>query len=310
MKFLFLFCSDQAIDPVAPAVLQRAKANYNAIPTSFIVGGKPVFHADINSHQFFFAETCDVASALYPKIADEINSQFVDVNMIGLVNWHAGANAPEKIFCAHSTADVPSGIFGSTSGELLSAMLMAIESERHSLGLTDFRTLFEASHWSGTMYQRQPAELLQINAPMFDIEIGSSFDDWTHSGAQEVLARAIGKIPEFCKPDKPRALYIGGTHFEPSATEIVFQSAVIEHHLPNQWLVSGEYNLPGAEMKIIAAAKSCLLMPEIIVYHAGLKSSYKECMRKAAELLGIPCISHKQIRASDWKQTILGKGST
>lgn len=305
MKFLFLFCSNQTIDPVAPAILQQAKAYYAAISTSFVIENRPVFQTQINDHSFFFAETSNIASKLYSDIADEINLQFSDVDMIGLVNWHEGANAPEKIFCAHSTADVPSGIFGTTSGESLAAVLLAIEFERSSAGLTDFRTLFEASHWSGSMYGRPSVELLQIKAPVFDIEIGSTPNDWNHTGAQEVLVKALGRIPEYYKYDKPRALYVGGIHFESSATEIVFQSAVIEHHLPNQWLVSGEYQLPGGEMKIIAAAESCLLMPELIVYHAGLKSVYKECVRKAAELLKIPCLSHKQLRASNWKQTIL-----
>lgn len=305
MKFLFLFCSDTAIDPVAPAVIQRAKALFGTTSTSLIVGSKPVFQAQLNNHTFYFAETRDVASALYPEIVQDISTQFHDVDMIGLINWHTGANAPAKIFCAHSTADVHSAIFGPTSGALLAATLLAIEAERISAGLTDYRTIFEASHWSGTTYQRQPSELLHINAPVFDIEIGSTPEDWCNPIAQEVLAKALGKIPDYSPSDKPRALYIGGTHFEPSATEIVFQSAVIEHHLPNQWIVSGEYNLPGAEQKIIAAAKSCLLPPQLIVYHAGLKSAYKECVRKAAEFLGIPCASHKQLRAPDWKETIL-----
>lgn len=305
MKFLFLFCSDPTVDPVAPAIFQQAKDYYAATPTSFIVGEQNVLHAQVDSHQLFFAQTSKFASGIYPEIADELNSQFSDVEMIGLVNWHAGANAPAKILCAHSTADVPSGIFGATSGELLAATLMAIETERNSAGLNDFRTLFEASHWSGLMYGRQAPELIQVKSPVFDIEIGSFPDDWTNSDAQKVLVRAFGRIPDFCGLERPRALYLGGIHFEPSATELVFQSVVIEHHLPNQWLVSGDYHLPGAEDKIINAAKSCLHAPELVVVHAGLKSAYKECARKAAALLGIPCVSHKQLRAADWKQTIL-----
>jgi len=307
MKFLFLFCSDPTIDPVALSVFQQVKIHYPVVPTSFVVGGKGVLQARINDHLFFFAETRQVASALYPEIADEINEQFSEVSMIGLVNWHAGTNAPAKIFCAHSTADVSSGIFGNTSGELLAATLLAIDEERTSAGLTDFRTLFEASHWSGTMYGRPADELLRVKAPVFDIEIGSFPDDWSHSCAQAVLAKSFGRIPEFCKFDKPRALYLGGTHFEPSATEMIFQNIVIEHHLPNQWLVSGEYNLPEAVEKLMNAAKSCIHAPELIVYHAGLKSAYKEYARQAAAILGIPCISHKQLRAPDWKQTLFAQ---
>lgn len=304
MKFLFLFCSDVGIDPVAPAVLHQARDYYAATPTSFTVGGKRVSQAEVNGHHFFFAETHRFASELYPELAAELNAQFSDVDMIGLVNWHAGANAPSKIFCAHSTADVPSGIFGPTSGKLLIATLMAIEAERLAAGLTDFRTLFEASHWSGLTYGRQALELLDVRAPVFDIEIGSFPDEWSNPIAQQVLARAFGRIPEFCGLDRPRALYLGGIHFEPSATEMAFQYVVIEHHLPNQWLVSGEYNLPGAEEKIIAAAKSCLRVPELIVFHDGIKSAYKENARKAAAMLGVPCVSHKKLRAPDWKQTV------
>ena len=304
MKFLFLFCSDPSIDPVAPRVFSIAKDYYSATSTNLTIGGKIVYQAQVNDSQLFFAETRNIASSLYPEIAEELNSQFSDVSMIGLINWHAGANAPAKIFCAHSTADVPSGTFGPTSGDLLSSTLLAIEAERNKAGLTDFRTFFEASHWSGTMDGRPASELLQVKAPVFDIEIGSYPDDWNHNEAGLVLARALGEIPKFCSSDRTRALYLGGIHFEPSATEMVFQNIAIEHHLPNQWLVSGGYDLPGAEAKIIAAAKSCSSLPELIVYHAGLKSAYKENARRAATILGIPCASHKQVRAPDWKQTI------
>ena len=306
MKFLFLLCSDPAIDPVAPALYAQARDLYQATPTPFFVDGKKVLEAQVGDHLLYFAETSRLASDLYPQIASELNGPFSDVDMIGLVNWHAGANAPAKIFCAHSTADVSSGIFGPTSGELLAAALMAIEAERTSAGLGDFRTFFEASHWSGTMSGRPASELLEVKPPVFDIEIGSFPDDWANIEAQRVLVKAFGKIGDFCGMGKTRALFLGGMHFEPSATELLFQNIVIEHHLPNQWLVKGEYNLPGAEDKIIAAAKSCSKPPELIVYHAGLKSAYKECARKAAALLGVPCVSHKQMRAPDWKQVMNG----
>lgn len=305
MKLLFLFCTDLSVDPLAPFLWNQAKHDYNASHSMFMVEGKPVFQAQINGHQLFFAETNRFASAIYPEIADDLNFQFSDVDMIGLVNWHAGANAPAKIFCAHSTADVPSGVFGPTSGRVLTAILLALENERNAADLVDFRILFEASHWSGTMYGRQSNELLQVRAPVFDIEIGSYPEDWNHPEAQKAFVRALGRIPEFYKPDRIRALYLGGTHFEPSATEIAFQGVAIEHHLPNQWLVSGEYNQSGGVAKLVAAAKSCTLPPQLFVYHAGLKSAYKENARQAAASLGIPCLSHKQLRLPDWQQTIL-----
>ena len=307
MKFLFLCCADRAIDPVAPYILDQAKILYAAAPTSLLVGGKNVYQAEIKGHQFFFAETHRIASELYAEISEEINSQFADIDMIGLINWHAGSNAPAKIFCAHSTADVSSGIYGATTGDLLAATLLSMEAERQWAGLEDFMTLFEASHWSGPMYGRPVDELLKVKAPVLDIEIGSYPDDWSDPRAQTVLVRALGNIPAYCSSERPRAVYLGGIHFEPSATEMIFQNIAIEHHLPNQWLVSGGYNQPGAEAKIIAAAKSCLLLPQLIVYHAGLKSAYKENARQAAAILGIPCVSHKQLRAPDWKQTVFSQ---
>jgi D-tyrosyl-tRNA(Tyr) deacylase len=310
MKLLYLFCSNFAVDPVAPAIFQLARGYYSAKPTSYIVGGKKVLHSQMDEHELFFVETEQFPSTIYPNLADELNSQFPDVDMIGLINWHTGSNAPEKIFCAHSTADVPSGIFAPTSGQFLTAILMAIEEERRVAGLTDYRTLYEASHWSGLVYGREVKELTLLKAPVFDIEIGSSPTDWNHPKAHEALAKALGRVPSFCGLSRPRALYLGGIHFEPSATEIVFQNAFIEHHLPNQWLVSGEYNLPGAEKKILDAAKSCLQSPELIVFHAGLKSAYKEIVRKAAAVLGIPCLSHKQLRIHGWEKSLLQENIT
>jgi D-tyrosyl-tRNA(Tyr) deacylase len=305
MKLLFLVCEDPSIDPVAPGVFQCVKALYPLLPTSLKIGGRVVSQANVNGHCCCFAQTRHVASAVYPEIANDIREQFSDFDMIGVINWHGGANAPSKIFCVHSVADVVSGTFGVTSGEKISAVLSAIESERKSAGLDTFTTLFEASHWSGTVYGRTPAELLNILVPVFDIEIGSSLDDWGDVSAHQVLARALGKIPEFCGKNAFRALYLGGTHFEQSATELVFQGEIaLEHHLPNHWLLAGEYNIPGAEQKIIAAANSCLQTPELIIYHAGLKSPYKECAKKAASLMQVPCASHRQLRDPDWKQKV------
>lgn len=74
------------------------------------------------------------------------------------------------------------------------------------------------------MEGRPAPEILQVKAPVFDIEIGSYLDDWNHHEARLVLVRALGEIPKLCSSDRIRTLYLGGIHFEPSATEMIFRN--------------------------------------------------------------------------------------
>jgi D-tyrosyl-tRNA(Tyr) deacylase len=295
---LFLFCSDTTFDPVAPSIFKKALQLYQSSEKEH------AWHASFQGHELIFLESTAFPSMIYPSIAPQLNTQFPDVDFIGLINWHEGGNAPNKIFCVHSTADVPSGTFAPSSGKILSAIIKAIESEREGFNLSDFKPLYEASHWSGIVYGRPFHELTMIKAPVFDIEIGSSAEDWQNETAQDILVHALGKIPEWLQPDRPQALYLGGTHFEPSTTQIVMEGVDIAHQMPNHWLQSGEYNNPGSEAKIIACAQSCLQPVDFLIYNAGLKSAYKDNIRKAADYLGIPTISHKQMRIPNWKDTI------
>lgn len=274
------------------------------------VEGRPVERCALpGGHTLYLAETTALACAEYPAIADELNLHFGACEFIGLVNWHTGNNAPPRIFCAHSTADIPTGIFGPTSGAHLRAVLMAMEAERASVGLNEWRVLYEASHWSGPGYGRPAAELGAVRVPVFDIEIGSFADEWADPRAHEVMAKGLARVFEFVDDSAPRALFLGGTHFEPSATEATITGIAIEHHLPNQWLVSGNYGEPGAEERVVAAAKSCRRPPQLIVYHDGLKGMYKDCARRAAALLSIPCLSHRKLRTIEWR-TLLGSAPT
>ncbi|MBM7487789.1 hypothetical protein [Bradyrhizobium canariense] len=46
--------------------------------------------------------TDDVVSNHYARYAPILNQPFGDANVIGIVNWHEGANAPNAIFTVTS----------------------------------------------------------------------------------------------------------------------------------------------------------------------------------------------------------------
>lgn len=48
----------------------------------------------------------------------------------GVVNWHGGKNAPDKILTVHSTGDVVGKIFAPSNPIYLRNLLLAIEENR------------------------------------------------------------------------------------------------------------------------------------------------------------------------------------
>lgn len=298
---LFLFCRDTAIDPVAPHVYARACAMFQSRPiTALTIEGAPVQMADLtNGDQLCLATTSTVPSYMYPTIAPELNEYFHNAAVIVVVNWHAGANAPERIFCAHTTADVVAGHFPSASATELTALLKAVEGRRAGAGLTSWRTLFEASHWSGSMVGRPAEELLAVRAPVVDYEIGSSGPDWGDPVAHQVMASAIGDLRTVRDEVAPAAVFIGGTHFEPSLSEAILTRGIVAsvgHVLPNQWLVAGGYEQSDAVNKLVRAVQSFKEPVRYLVMHDGLKGPLKATVRAASEVLGIPLLNHRAFR--------------
>jgi hypothetical protein len=306
---LFVFCDDPSKDRVAPAVLDAVMRITAPNKSDLTLDGRAVFvHRDAKGNVFYFAPTAEVLSHNYRRYLPDLNRYFGNVDIVGLVNWHEGGSPPPNpIFCAHSTADVPTGNFGKSDPALLRSLLLAIEANRQKEPeLQGFATWTEASHWSGVVYHQPPELIAQYAPPMVDIEIGSTPTAWSNRSAAEVLSRSLTQV--FDRPiDSVRSLLcVGGVHFEPAFRAAIFDVQLdvplaVSHILPNQWLVSGRYD--DDDENTLAKYQSCVDSVvggvDGICYHDNLKGTYKAILRVMASRLGIPMFSHKKLRQPD-----------
>jgi len=113
-----------------------------------------------------------------------MKEHFSDFDLAGIITWHEGQNAPDKILTVHTTGDVDSGNFGPASPEYMRNLLLALERNRIKAELEDFSVTTEATHWSGMVYGGGTPDMIpQFPVPLLDIEIGSSPDSWPNETA-------------------------------------------------------------------------------------------------------------------------------
>jgi hypothetical protein len=96
-------------------------------------------------------------------------------------------------------------------------------------------------------------------------------------------------------------LCAGGTHFERGFSSEIFniwdgQGFGISHIIPNQWLVSGEYENESGLEKLRTCVGSIEGGVQGIAMHDGLKGAYKQQLRNLGEELGIPVFKHQFLR--------------
>jgi len=100
-KIVYTFCTDPGKDRVAPNVFDKCKFVHPLEPTDIVFDGLPVFQSrDSQGNVYLFAPTADVISHDYRRYLPELIRCFPDVDLVGIVNWHEGASAPNNIFCA------------------------------------------------------------------------------------------------------------------------------------------------------------------------------------------------------------------
>lgn len=297
-KAIFLFCGDLAKDPVAAHVLQESKRLFPLVESGLSVDGHPVLVWEREGGDaFYYAATDEVVSHDYGHYLPVLNTQFAGFATAGLVNWHAGGNAPPAVLCAHTTGDVPSGNFGQACPAALLAVLLAMDRNRRALGLDRFRTSLEATHWSGVQYGQSPQLLLNYPVPLIDIEIGSSPASYADPGAVEAVARALPCIFEDPGPFES-LLCVGGMHFEPAFSDPVLNSSeprlAASHVLPNQWLDA--YAVEGTQERLEQCVRSISGGIDAIVFHDNLKGPQKAHLRLLGETLGVPVVKHQRLR--------------
>lgn len=298
-KTVYFFCTDYEKDEVAPRVLDYLKNNYPLVLIKHKFDNRNIYeYVDENNNLFSYVETDKVLSYDYDKYIPLLNKLFADYDVAGVVNWHGGEKAPDKILTVHSTGDVVGGIYAPSNPLYLRNLLVSMENNRVKNNLDDFKVMTEGTHWTGTIRGGNINLIDKYEVPLFDIEIGSSLDSWSNETAVKTLATSLQDV--FSHDDDIKVLLCtGGMHFEETFSNIIINKDYkisVGHVLPNQWLVQGEYDKDEKYDLLKKCTDSIIGNIDGIVIHDNLKSGYKNQIKKLADELGIPTFKHKKLR--------------
>ncbi|MDR2892484.1 MAG: D-aminoacyl-tRNA deacylase [Deltaproteobacteria bacterium] len=273
------------------------------VPAGIVSDGREVMlHKDERDNEYFFVPTEIPICLDYPKYLPFMNGHFGDCDVAGMITWHEGGSAPEKILTVHSIGDVETGIYGPGNPVYMRNLLCALERGRVKAGLEDFQTVTEATHWSGSSVPGSSPELIaQYQVPLMDIEVGSEAASWTDLRACGALADALTQVFDGDGRRLRNLLCLGGTHFDPNFATAVFtewgdEAFGVSHILANQWLVSGDYERERGVAFASAAVESIDGGIAAIAFHDKLKGCYKDLARALGEKYGVPLLKHQRLR--------------
>ncbi|MDD4678994.1 MAG: D-aminoacyl-tRNA deacylase [Tissierellia bacterium] len=271
----------------------------------FTFDGREVYkYTDKKNNEFYFVPTDIALCRDYPRYLSDMNKYFSDFDMSGMVTWHEGANALDKVITVHSIGDVKSGCYGPANPLYMHNLMWAMEKLRKEIRL-DFSVVTEATHWSG-VYEGEgdPELLLEYPVPIVDIEIGSEPESWVNMDACRVLALSLLHIFDGDINDIKlhNLLCVGGVHFDPNFSEAVHTSwnenefFGVSHIIANQWLVSGEYEGESGIEKASKCVDAIIGGIDAIVFHDKLKGCYKDVVRALGEKYNVPILKHQALR--------------
>ena len=261
-----------------------------------------MMHRDGAGNEYYFAQSEVPVCWDYPRYLAEMNGKFADADFSGIVTWHEGASATPKVLTVHTIGDVNAGVYGPANPAYMRNILLSMEHNRVMLGLSDYMTVTEATHWSGTAVSGSSPELiLQYPVPMVDIEVGSEEDSWNNRTACEALADALTHVFESDGKRVHNLLCAGGVHFDPNFAQAVFtqwkdDAFGVSHIIANQWLVAGEYEKEHGLEFISAAIDKIAGGVEAVVFHDKMKGCYKDLVRAVGEKYQIPVLRHQRLR--------------
>ncbi|MEK6278971.1 MAG: D-aminoacyl-tRNA deacylase [Acidobacteriota bacterium] len=301
-KAVYIFCRDLDKDPVAPHIFAAAVNLFTPREAGFSIDRDPVLVVEAGDNSFFYVRTEVVLSHDFKRYLPMLCEHFGDFDFAGLVNWHGGKNAPDEIFTVHSTGDVATGNYGPAHPEYMRNLLLALESNRKAAGLETFRTITEATHWSGIPYGGQPDLIPLYGVPLVDVEIGSTPTSWSNPLAARTVALSLQKVFSGTQNGRLRSvLCAGGVHLEPSFATAPIDSTdsrplAVSHILPSYWIEVGRYDTESAAGKLESCVSSIAGGIHAIVLHDDLKGRYKAPFRALAERLSIPVFKHRALR--------------
>jgi len=111
-KSVYFFCMDLVQDQVAPRVFEASCRLFDLVESGMVVDGYPVLmHTRENGEVLYYVRTESIICVAYDRYLPIINSYFGECDLAVMVNWHGGANAPDKVLCIHTVGDVESGTF-------------------------------------------------------------------------------------------------------------------------------------------------------------------------------------------------------
>lgn len=265
-------------------------------------GRKVMMYKDGWGNVYYFVPTEVPVCWNYTKYLPEMNKYFADCDMSGMVTWHEGASAPPKVLTVHSIGDVNSGVYGPANPEYIRNLLLALERNRVELKLEEYKTVTEATHWSGTAVTGSaPQLILQYPVPMVDIEVGSIEESWTDRTACTALANALTEVFNGDGKNIHNILCVGGVHFDPNFADAVFtewdgEAFGVSHIIANQWLVAGEYESEHGLAFATSAAEAIKGGIEAIAFHDKMKGCYKDLVRSLGEKYNVPILKHQWLR--------------
>lgn len=310
-RALYYLASDEGVDPVANSVFKQLLEIDTYTQTQIIVDGYPVLmRKDHNEDEFYLVRTKRVLCHDYNRYLPIMLKYFSNFNVAGIITWHEGENAPEQIFSVHTSGDVDSGNFGTANPQYMHNILMALEENRRKESLEDYFVTTEATHWSGKIFgDSSPKLITDYPVPIMDIEIGSSEKSWTNPKAIKVLSKSLTEIFKEDGLVLKNLLCVGGKHFEKGFSDEIFrewdrQCYGISHIIPNQWLLTGEYEKEKGQKYLDHCVASIYGGISGIAIHDGLKGVYKQQLRILGDKYNVPVFKHQKLRnpqAIDWR---------
>jgi D-tyrosyl-tRNA(Tyr) deacylase len=175
-----------------------------------------------------------------------------------------------------------------------------------ALGLDDFTTHTEATHWSGSIHGSDTALLEEYKVPMFDIEIGSLPETLANPVAAEAIARTLVEV--FKSDVRPKTvLALGGIHFDDTYSKALRDDdsgVSVAHFLPTVWLVNGGYEGEAGVAKLTHAMEQIAGGIDAVIYNDNMKKPVKDCVRAFAEKSGKQLLKHRRLHNPteiEWK---------